>query len=125
MHSDRAPTVLVVEDDVLVRAAAAEHLRGCGFVVLEAVHAEEALRMLQAAIADAVFSDVKLPGKWNGIELAQIIRRDYPQVQVLLTSGVSPYPDMEGLTFLKKPYFLFEVERNIRSLLRQAASADR
>jgi CheY-like chemotaxis protein len=115
--SDRPRTVLVVEDDVLIRAAAAQFLRGSGFMVLEAVHADEALDIVRSAQVDVVFSDVKLPGSRNGVDLAQVIRTDHPEVKVLLTSGVRPYPDMEGVTLVKKPYFLFEVERQIRALL--------
>ena len=112
------PTVLVVEDEILVRNAAAQYLRGCGFFVVEAVNADEALAMLHAvAEVDVVFSDVKLPGPRNGADLAQIIQKDFPHVKVLLTSGVTPLPELEGIRLLRKPYFLFEVERQIRRLL--------
>jgi hypothetical protein len=42
-------------------------------------------------------------------------------VKILLTSGVSPAPDTEDLVFLKKPYFLFEVERHLKALLALAS----
>jgi len=111
----------VVEDDVLVRSATAQYLRGVGFKVLEATHVEEALQLLGNGTVEAVFSDVKLPGEANGVDLAHIIRKDYPQVKILLTSGVSPLPSTEDLAFLKKPYFLFEVERHLKALLALAS----
>jgi CheY-like chemotaxis protein len=117
--AQHAPRVLVVEDDVLVRAAAAQYLRGCGFSVLEAVNVEEALDILRAdRLIRVVFTDVKLPGPRNGLDLMGLVQAEFPEVKVLLTSGVSPYPDpLNGVMLLKKPYFLFEVERHIRLLL--------
>lgn len=115
-----APKVLVVEDEVLVRAALAQHLRGSGFVVLEAVTYEEAVSLLKAEpFIDAVFADVRLPGAQSGLDLTLLIQRDYPTVKVLLTSGVirSEETSLANMTLIRKPYFLFEVERRIRALI--------
>jgi len=121
LASDMPPaeaTVLVVEDEVLVRHAATKYLRSCGFTVLDAIDAEEALEILQTGSAvDIVFSDVKLPGSRNGVDLARVVRSDHAYVKVLLTSGVAPFPQVDGVTLIRKPYFLFEVERQIRMLL--------
>ena len=69
------PSVLVVEDDVLVRTVVAAYLRECGFGVVESVSADEAVRVLEAGIrVDIVFSDVNMPGKLDGFGLAQWIR---------------------------------------------------
>jgi two-component system, response regulator PdtaR len=58
-------TVLVVEDDVLIRLATADRLRERGFVVVEAADAEEAVALLQAQVpVRLVFTDVQLPGEW-------------------------------------------------------------
>lgn len=115
-----APKVLVVEDEVLVRAALAQHLRSSGFVVLEAVTYEEAVTLLKAEpFIDAVFADVRLPGAQSGLDLTLLIQRDYPTVKVLLTSGVirSEETSLANVTLIRKPYFLFEVERRIRALI--------
>jgi CheY-like chemotaxis protein len=117
--SQQASRILVVEDDVLVRMGAAHYLRGCGFTVLEAVDVGEALDILAADnLVRVVFSDVKVPGPRNGLDLAHAILADHPNVRVLLTSGVSPSPNaVPGVTLLKKPYFLYDIERRIRSLM--------
>ena len=116
--SARAPTVLLVEDEVLVRAATARFLRECGFTVLEAVQADDAIQMLAAdPRIEAVFADVKLPGPRNGVDLAHLVRREYPNIKILLTSGVAPFPEVEGVTLLRKPYFLFDVEQRLKVLL--------
>ena len=120
MEPTATPKVLVVEDDVLVRLAAADYLRGCGFVVLEAVHVDEAVNILRAdSSIDVVFADVRLPGGRSGIDLTLLIQRDYPDVKVLLTSGVMRGEEASFTTapLIRKPYFLFEVERRIRALL--------
>jgi two-component system, response regulator PdtaR len=114
------PIVLIVEDDVLIRAAAAQYLRGTGFDVREAVDVEEAVAILQATGGvRIVFSDVKLSGDRTGFDLLEIVRRDFPGVKVLFTSGVVRSEDVArtGAPFIRKPYFLFEIERHIKSLL--------
>ena len=114
------PVVLVVEDDVLIRVATAQYLRGSGFEVLEAVSVDEAVRILQANKAvRVVFTDVRLPGTRSGIDLLEIVRRDFPHAAVLFTSGIVNADALAGkdVTFIRKPYFLFEVERHIKALL--------
>jgi two-component system, response regulator PdtaR len=116
----RDPVILIVEDDVLIRAAAAQYLRGTGFDVVEAVDVDEAVTILRATKDVRVaFTDVKLAGAGTGFDLLEIIKRDFPQVKVLFTSGVVKHDDVArtGVPFIRKPYFLFEIERHIKSLL--------
>ena len=114
-----AAKVLLVEDDVLIRAAAAQYLRGADFEVLEAVNVEQALELLRAQPVQLVFTDVKLPGSQSGLDLMRIVQNDFPKARVLLTSGVVKADEvtLDGTTLLRKPYFLFEVERHLRALL--------
>jgi len=115
-----APRILVVEDDVVIRAGAAQFLRRAGFDVLEAADVDGAVEILQAA-ADVrvVFIDVTLPGDRSGLDLLEIIQRDFPEVKMLFTSGivVGDRLTQRGVAFLRKPYFMFELERHIRSLI--------
>ena len=118
-----APRILVVEDDVVIRAGTAQFLRGAGFDVLEAVDGDGAVEILEAA-ADVrlAFIDITLPGDMSGLDLLEVIQRDFPLVKMLFTSGLVTGDRLEqrGLPFLRKPYFMFEVERHIRSLLERA-----
>ena len=58
-----APTVLVVEDEVLIRMAIADYLRDCGYRVVEAGNSHEAVRVLKTDVyIDVVFTDVHMPG---------------------------------------------------------------
>ena len=117
------PAVLVVEDEVLIRMAVSDYLRECGFHVIEAGNAEEAIEVLKADTAvDIVFSDVNMPGNLDGFGLAQWIRRERPQLKIILTSGVSRKAKEAGSLcgdgpFLTKPYHHEDLERHIRQLL--------
>jgi CheY-like chemotaxis protein len=114
------PAVLIVEDDVLIRAAAAQYLRGTGFEVLEAVDVDEAVAILRATKGiRVVFTDVKLAGDRTGFDLLEIIRQEFPEVKVLFTSGIVKGDEVArtGVPFIRKPYFLFEIERQIKTLV--------
>lgn len=89
-QSDVERVVLVVEDEVLIRLAAADHLRSCGFKVAEAGNAVEAQELILAGLnVDLVFSDITMPGKMDGIGLCQWLHEHAPGVPVILTSGVT------------------------------------
>jgi CheY-like chemotaxis protein len=113
----------VVEDEVLTRLAIADFLRQNGFRVLEASNAEEAQAVLRAGEpVELVFTDVSMPGRMNGFELAHWIHRSYPDVRVLLTSGAenlsakAGYGQTEG-PLLSKPYVFEAVLVQIKRLL--------
>lgn len=89
-HQDAEPLVLVVEDEVLIRMAAADHLRSCGFKVAEAGNAAEAQELIMSGLkVDVVFSDITMPGQVDGIALAQWLHEHAAGVPVILTSGVT------------------------------------
>ena len=115
------PTILVVEDVVLVRLVVADQLRQQGFTIIEASSADEAIRILKAAVpVDLVFADIHLPGSsLDGFDLARWIDQEQPDVKVLLTSGQVPSPGgrADGEVLLVKPYKYPELLRRIRALL--------
>jgi two-component system, response regulator PdtaR len=81
-------TILVVEDEVLVRLMVAERLRGADFHVVEAANADEALAVLQYTKDVAlIVTDVRMPGSMDGLELAKTVRTVFPQIRIVLTSG--------------------------------------
>jgi CheY-like chemotaxis protein len=80
--------ILVVEDEVLVRMAIADNLRGAGFTVFEASNAHEALEVLRhSSDVRLVFSDIRMPGSMDGAKFAGLIRSEYPTIKIVLTSG--------------------------------------
>jgi CheY-like chemotaxis protein len=103
-----APSVLLVEDEVLIRLSTAELMRDAGFRVFEAANGDEAWSFLQAGPPpDVVFTDVRMPGAIDGVELARRIALWMPHLPVLITSG-HLLPD-DGVSFMRKPYATVEV----------------
>jgi CheY-like chemotaxis protein len=120
-------TVLVVEEDVLIRMVIADYLRECGYRVYEAVNAGEALAMLESpeVSIDIVFSDVLTPGDMDGFGLAHWVRANKPGVQVVLTSGVERSAEIaatlcEAGPLLQKPSPPRDVVDRIRQLVAKA-----
>jgi len=101
-------TVLVVEDEMLIRIFAADSLQENGFNVLEAADAAEALRILdEHDDVDVLFTDVNMPGPMDGVALAGLMHDRRPELGLIITSGRGA-PDLAGLPitslYLAKPY---------------------
>jgi DNA-binding response OmpR family regulator len=122
-------TVLVVEDEILIRHVIADYLRECGYRVFEAVNADEAVAMIETPeiSIDIVFSDVQMPGSMDGFALARWIRANKKGIQVILTSGVERSADIaatlcEAGPLLEKPYEPQGVIERIRQLTANAGA---
>jgi DNA-binding NtrC family response regulator len=116
------PTILVVEDDVLVRTVAAAFLRESKFEVVEAGSAEEAMCVLGAGIGiDLVFSDVNMSGEVDGFQLAAWINVHVPMTKVILTTGaLCTQEQSDALAthlVIAKPYDYDTLARRIRETL--------
>lgn len=116
-------TILVVEDDPLVRGYVIAQLGGLGYKTLIAGEADAALALVdQGAEFDLLFTDVVMPGGMNGRQLAEAVRRRRPGVKVLYTSG---YTDEfvhdgrldSGVALLRKPYRKSDLSQIIREVL--------
>ncbi|WP_262029501.1 response regulator [Microvirga sp. Mcv34] len=112
-------TVLVVEDDPAVRQVVISNFRSLGFDVVEAATGDEAVRVLKAnRHVRLVFSDVRMPGTLTGIDLARLIRRDWPDIRVLLTTGyVDGDTTVGDVDLLYKPYRLADLAERVRSVM--------
>lgn len=85
----RTFTIVVVDDEILIRLAAADFLREEGFRVVEASNAMEVRSVFEfGQPVHALFTDVLMPGM-SGIDLSFWVRSRYPDVAILLTSGIS------------------------------------
>ena len=84
-----AETVLVVEDEVLIRMVISQYLRECGYRVIEAANADEALIVLQEPELriEVVLSDVEMPGSMDGFGLSRWVRQNRQGLEVVLVSG--------------------------------------
>jgi len=104
----RAPvTILIVEDDELVRELGVEFLSDAGFEILEASNGEEALSLLETnPNITVLFTDINMPGPLDGIALASIAAVQWPHLAIIIGSGnVSPRSGElpRGITFIRKP----------------------
>ena len=117
-------TVLVVEDEILIRFDIVDALTDAGFIVLEAGNVAEAVAILGATPdIRAVFTDVDMPGAENGLDLAQKVHASRPPVAVLVTSGhrrVTEADLPEDGRFLPKPYRPSQVIANLNEMVRAA-----
>ena len=116
-------TVLVVDDEVMVRMPIAEFLRDCGYIVIEASDASEAIAAIAAEPSvGVVFSDVRMPGQMDGLALAKWLRTHHPDIPVILTSGYAGgrnAPDsIPGVRFIEKPYSQANVAQRIAALIK-------
>jgi CheY-like chemotaxis protein len=119
------PSVLVVEDEALVRMTLVDVLDDAGFDVIEAVHADDALQVLQSTPGiQAVVTDVEMPrGSINGFELARRVRADRRDIGILIVSGrVAPKQKElpEGALFIGKPVDPETLVRLLNSVLHAA-----
>ncbi|WP_318784663.1 response regulator [Methylobacterium flocculans] len=111
--------VLVVEDDEHVRRTAVAALEALAFEVREAGTGDEALRLLeQEPGISLVFSDVNMPGSLNGLDLGNLVRKKWPHIHVLLTSGyLRAEQDASAFELLQKPYRVTELVSKLRENL--------
>ncbi|HWF09641.1 MAG TPA: response regulator, partial [Bryobacteraceae bacterium] len=82
--------VLLVEDDPLIREIVVEALRDAGFDVIQAADGEEALTWCRQRVADVLVTDIRLPGKIDGWQIAECCREQDPFLPVIYATGYSP-----------------------------------
>lgn len=118
-------TVLVVEDEAIVRVDIADQLSDTGFVVLEAANADEAIVLLETNPAiRLIFTDVDMPGSMDGLRLAAAVADRWPPVRIIVTSGhrIVSVTDMpNGSVFFSKPYRSQDIVTSMQKLLRDLA----
>jgi CheY-like chemotaxis protein len=104
----QSPLIVLVDEEPTIRQAVAGHLRGASFEVVEAADSDEAVAFLEKSSAvQGLLVDAHVPGKMDGVELAERARIHWPDVAVVLMSGHSDAtsgPVPEGGEFIAKPY---------------------
>ncbi|MGE5145192.1 MAG: PAS domain S-box protein [Candidatus Eiseniibacteriota bacterium] len=121
--------ILVVEDNPDVRRVVVAQLESLGYATIEAETADAALAILdQDETIDLMFTDIVMPGRMNGIELARVARAARPELKVLLTTGFAKAAidggqivDDELRHLLSKPYRKMELAAKLRAVLEGAA----
>lgn len=118
-------TVLVVEDEALLRMNTVYELSDQGLDVMEAANAREAIDIFKSGRRfECLFTDVDMPGDVDGLELALMVKNAWPPIDIIVTSGhrgVTQEDLPPSGVFVGKPYSLEVVGDLIRRLT--AASA--
>jgi CheY-like chemotaxis protein len=110
--TDAARSILIVEDDEIVRDMIVSSFRDAGWTVLEAASGDEALEHLNGEVpVDVIFTDIRLKGAMNGWDVGEACRRMREDVPVIYTTGdaISPPRPVSGSKMLRKPYDPMEV----------------
>jgi two-component system, response regulator PdtaR len=118
---DGKPSVLVVDDEALVRMGIVGELIWAGFDVHEARNSEDAMKTLAThGGIDVVFTDVDMPPGEYGLQLAALIRDRWPPMKIIVTSG-HRMVDARSLPiealFIPKPYHSEHVATSMREML--------
>jgi DNA-binding response OmpR family regulator len=120
--SEPARTLLVVDDDPMLRDVETQLLRLQGYTVLEAENAAKALRLArEAAAIHLLITDFSMP-KVDGLELTRRFRTVHPKTPVLMVSGSLPLiqhraDDLDRFETLEKPFEFKELLHKVRTLL--------
>ncbi len=113
-------TVLIVENEALVRAELAYIVSQAGLLVLEASDADEAIRLLDShPEIEVMVTDIRMPGSMDGIRLAHHVRDRWPPVKIIIASGrleteLSELP--AGSDFIAKPFSREAIDAAVRRM---------
>ena len=111
--------VLFVEDEPLVREFVIPELEDAGFEVITAENGDDASCILRkTGRIDLLLTDIRMPGRINGWDLAEMARGRHPKLQVIYTSAFAPQQgsEIEGSLFLAKPFRIGEILNAIEEL---------
>ncbi len=115
------PTVLVVEDEPLIRLGAIEFVEQAGCEALEAQNVDQAIGILEGrSDIRIVLTDVDMPGSMDGVRLAHYIRNRWPPIHLIVASGKAIIAEAQlpaGARFFAKPYPEHAIAETISRLL--------
>jgi two-component sensor histidine kinase len=81
-------TVLIVEDEMLLRMRAVDMVEDAGFTAVEAINADDAIALLESrSDIELLFTDIQMPGSMDGLKLAYAVHERWPLIKIILVSG--------------------------------------
>jgi CheY-like chemotaxis protein len=114
-------TVLVVEDDEVLRMCAAEVVADAGFTPVEAVNADEAVAILESRSDIAlVLTDIQMPGSMDGLGLARTVNDRWPAIKIILVSGRVELSERErpvNSRFFQKPFAMKQMIEGLQEMI--------
>jgi two-component sensor histidine kinase/ActR/RegA family two-component response regulator len=119
------PTVLIVEDEMLLRMRTVDIVEDAGFTPLEAVNADDALALLESrSDIELLFTDIQMPGTMNGLKLAHAVHERWPLIKIILVSGqVTPNEEDRPANsrFFGKPVEVQQMIAELQSMIGQGS----
>jgi CheY-like chemotaxis protein len=120
-HKEFTPTVLIVEDDPILRFLTTNMVEDAGFVAIEAADADEAVAILETRSDVALLlTDIDMAGSMDGLALARAVRNRWPPIKIIFVSARAQPLDCNmpvGSRFFGKPYDGDKIVSEIRSLI--------
>src|ERR1700690_3409675 len=116
--------VLVVEDEMMLRMRAVDMVEDAGYTPLEAVDADEAVKILESRADIAlVFTDIQMPGSMDGLGLAHAVPERWPPIKIIVVSGALKLPDIQlpaDSRFFGKPLEAKEMIAEMQNMIGHA-----
>jgi two-component sensor histidine kinase/ActR/RegA family two-component response regulator len=123
--SDSAPVILIVEDEMVLRMRAVDIVEDAGFVPIEAVSADEAIRVLESRDdISLLFTDIQMPGSMDGLMLAHAVHSRWPHIKIILVSGQIAVTDADkpaDSRFFPKPLEIQQMIRELQEMIGKGA----
>ncbi len=119
MNSEQKSVVLVVESEAVIRMETARAIKDAGYAVLVAGNADEAMPVLEARDdICAVFTEIRVPGHLNGLDLGRVIAERWPLVRLIMTSGDRRWDSIPAdWCYIQKPYYGSQIINALRTLV--------
>ena len=113
------PVVLIVEDEAIIRMETVQVVKDAGYAVLDAPNTDKAMIVLESRRdIRAVFTEIRVPGQRNGMELGRTIAERWPLIRLLMTSGTPKADDFPAdWHYIQKPYDGAQIAIALRALV--------
>src|SRR6195952_3444518 len=128
MASDQSAalrSVLVVEDEMMLRMRAVDMVEDAGFSAVEAVNADDALAILESrSDIELLFTDIQMPGTMDGLKLAYAVHERWPSIKIILVSGQLKLTDGDkppDSLFFGKPLGVKEMIAEMQEMMGKGA----
>lgn len=113
------PLVLVVENEAVIRLETGLAIKDAGYAVLEASNTDDALTILKSRQdVCAVFTEIRVPGRLNGLELGRLVVERWPLIRLIVTSSI---PTLDNLSpdwrYIPKPYHGSQITAALQALV--------
>ena len=115
------PIVLIVEDEMVLRMRAVDIVEDAGFIPVQAVSADEAMRVLESRDdISLLFTDIQMPGSMDGLKLAHAVHSRWPHIKIILVSGQIAVTDADkpaDSRFFPKPLEIQQMVLELQKMI--------